>query len=756
MKIHKIAIVFILFIFHFSFLHAQRPRWAKNYGVDNEDYSTRCIVDAQGNLIVSGSFTDSLRLGIGFFSAATSNIYLAKFDFNGNLIWVQAYGGAQDDFVNDLAWSADGNILIGGNFNGTSQIGTVNLTSTGDFDILYAKIDAANGNVIWAKSAGGSGHDEGSGICSSNNGNIFMTGHFNNTLQWGSYSQYSYGGNDIFICGMDNSGNSTWLKKGGASNEDNGKDITSDNAGNVFVTGDYVGVPVIFPPTQPNITFDGQQLFGIATQDMFVAKYNNSGNLQWVKGLSGNLEQRGVAVTCDNSGAVYAGGYTIGDVYDGGTNISTNQVVGGEDFLISKYNSSGNREWTKVDGGFNNDRINSLFYGEDSKVYFTGFYQGAPNIQGINIPPTIVATPGGPIKSLIIGSYTSSGVFDTLRTFRSFEETIGNGLTTYGTQSLFMIGAESFNIDIDNIPVNHYTLIPNNIKDPLLIRFDFIPPPGELCEVTVDTNSVYNNIYWDNNQYTNIDSVFIYREGASSTYNLIGKVSIDSLSLYVDTNITGPFNGDPNASAHRYKIALLDTAGNLGPMGNYHSTIFMQDMQSGSLMWTQYLIEGQISPIPNLNNYTILKDSVGTQLTVISTLPASTTNWTDPNYWQYSGSSDYRVEVVWNYTCDPTRALINTTRSNIKKSLPDPVSIKQNFKTPFVIVIPNPASDYIKILASMEITNITFSDLTGCKFNVEANNENEISIKDIPSGIYFIECEFKNAQVQRTKLIINH
>jgi hypothetical protein len=103
--------------------------------------------------------------------------------------------------------------------------------------------------------------------------------------------------------------------------------VTTDSSGNVFVTGFTDGA------------LDSQTLTG--TQDLFVTKYNTSGTTLWTKLLGvATKDTTGNGVTTDSSGNVYVTGVT-----DGGLDLNT--LAGTEDFFVTKYDSSGNYQWTK-------------------------------------------------------------------------------------------------------------------------------------------------------------------------------------------------------------------------------------------------------------------------------------------------------------------------------------------------------------------------------------------------------------------------
>jgi len=117
-----------------------------------------------------------------------------------------------------------------------------------------------------------------------------------------------------------------WTKQLGTSTWDEGKDVTTDSSGNIYVTG-YTGGGL-----------DGNTNSG--SYDIFLVKYNSSGTKQWTKQLGTSSSDSGNGVTTDSSGNIYVTGDTEGGL-DGNTSL------GSYDIFLVKYNSSGTKQWTK-------------------------------------------------------------------------------------------------------------------------------------------------------------------------------------------------------------------------------------------------------------------------------------------------------------------------------------------------------------------------------------------------------------------------
>ena len=117
-------------------------------------------------------------------------------------------------------------------------------------------------NCEWAVKAGGSSGDSGSDITTDASGNVLISGDFEGTATFGTTKFKSYGSGDIFIAKYNNSGDCQWAIQAGGSDEDEGRGITTDAFGNVYITGLFNGTA----------TFGSKTLTSERLSDVFVAK----------------------------------------------------------------------------------------------------------------------------------------------------------------------------------------------------------------------------------------------------------------------------------------------------------------------------------------------------------------------------------------------------------------------------------------------------------------------------------------------------
>lgn len=146
-----------------------------------------------------GTFTDTVDFGGGpLTSAGGYDISLAKFDPHGNHIWSSRFGDIDQQQATTATVDQVGNVLVTGYFQGTVDFGAGPLISAGGFDIFLAKFDP-NGNHLWSKRFGDSSTQKAFGGATDPSGNVLITGYFRDTVDFGGSLFFSAGSSDVFL-----------------------------------------------------------------------------------------------------------------------------------------------------------------------------------------------------------------------------------------------------------------------------------------------------------------------------------------------------------------------------------------------------------------------------------------------------------------------------------------------------------------------------------------------------------------------------
>lgn len=353
-----------------GFVLAQDYLWAKSVGGPSVDGASSVSTDARGSVYMTGNFTSPI-LNFGSYSLTkagitgnSDDIFISKYDAAGNLLWAKTVSGIGIDNGKSVSTDASGNVYITGFFRSPDiAFDSTTLTNSrfGTDDIFIAKYDSA-GNVLWAKAIGGTSEDRGQCVSTDPYGNVYITGYFTSpTITFGSTNLTNAGSIDIFLTKYDSAGNVLWAKSVGGPNSDNSQGVSTDASGNVYITGSF---------HSRTITFDSTTL---TNAGIFIAKYDSSGNMLWAKSsAAGNNTDIGQSISTDTRGNVYITGYFASPTITFSSTTLTNK--GNMDIFIAKYDRSGNMLWAKSAGGPNYDYGNCISTDTSGNVYITGSF----------------------------------------------------------------------------------------------------------------------------------------------------------------------------------------------------------------------------------------------------------------------------------------------------------------------------------------------------------------------------------------------
>jgi hypothetical protein len=217
--------------------------WARSGGENIGIYCRNICIDNAGNLLVTGHIRkaffrglDSLPYYGGF------DVFLSKYDTYGSMLWATSAGGSSDDEAENVCCDSSGNIYITGEFRSPAMIfkdTTLYNTDKSSVDMFIAKY-SADGNLLWAKSAGRNGYDKGMGIAIDSRSNIYVSGLFSDTITFDNITltnPHVAGTYDAFIVKCDSNGKNLWAESFGGNSIDHSSSITIDASENLYVTG---------------------------------------------------------------------------------------------------------------------------------------------------------------------------------------------------------------------------------------------------------------------------------------------------------------------------------------------------------------------------------------------------------------------------------------------------------------------------------------------------------------------------------------
>jgi len=312
--------------------------------------------------------------------------------------WVQTAGGTGADSGQDVALLPDGSSLVTGSFEGTMSFGTTTLTSADGTDFYVAKFDAAGG-FVWARAAGGTGYDAGTGIVALADGSALVTGRFlgpamfgTTTLSgdfvakidaagnvvWATVAPYSVEGvaalpdgsslvigqasGAIAVGRLDAAGTVVWTRQAALSGYGYGSSIAALADGSAIITGAFDGMA----------TFGAITLTSAGISDAFVAKLDAAGSFVWATSAGGTGTDYGqdVAVLPDGSTLV-AGRFDLTATF-GSTTLTSG---GSSDAFVTKLDAVGSFVWATRMGGADYDFASGIASLPDGSAILTGSFE---------------------------------------------------------------------------------------------------------------------------------------------------------------------------------------------------------------------------------------------------------------------------------------------------------------------------------------------------------------------------------------------
>lgn len=257
----------------------------------------------------------------------------------------------------------------------------------------------------WVKTAIGSvSNDQGNSISVDNNGNVYVVGHFEGTVDFdpgaGVHELTSNGDLDIFIQKLDASGNLIWVHQIGDINEDAGTASIIDPSGHIYLAGHFEGTVDFDPNTGV------QELSSGSDVNIFVCKMDLDGNFVWAVRAKADLVND---IALNSSGDIYTTGqfYGTGD-FDPGNGTYTFNSMSGYDAFVHKIDSDGNTLWAGHIGSTGWTEGRGVAVSDNDEVYVTGKFGGTADLDPG--PGTFTALTNGSTDAFTLKLNSSNGL----------------------------------------------------------------------------------------------------------------------------------------------------------------------------------------------------------------------------------------------------------------------------------------------------------------------------------------------------------
>jgi len=335
--------------------------WNTFIGSIDDDRAQAITVDNSGNVYVAGYSCATWGLPVNVYTEGFGlDGFVTKLNSSGTMLWNTFIGGGA--VVNAITADGSGNVYVAG--QSLATWGSPVNAHAGSFqnDAFAAKLNS-NGELQWNTFMATIYGDSAYAIALDSSGNVYVAG-FSSTT-WGSPVNAFTGTegslmHEAFAAKLNNSGELQWNTFMGSADDDRAQAIAVDGSGNVYVAGySYAtwGAPVN----------------AFTEDDAFVAKLNNSGELQWNTFMGSEYIDSVNAIALDDSENVYVAGYSYATW---GTPVNAHTDVypsyGFTDGFAAKLNNSGELLWNTFMGGVNLDRTYAIAVDGSGNVYVAG------------------------------------------------------------------------------------------------------------------------------------------------------------------------------------------------------------------------------------------------------------------------------------------------------------------------------------------------------------------------------------------------
>ncbi len=213
--------------------------WVKSFGSSGEDSAVAIALDASDNVYITGVFGGPIDFGGGVKTPVGSpDGFLVKLDSAGNHDWSTTFGGQFIDSASGLAVGGS-SVVVVGSFSSAMTVGGQNLTTTGTGG--YAATFSTAGAFVRVKAFTGNGTCIAHGVAIDSASNVVVGGTFNGTIDLGN-GNTTTNNRDVFVTKLGSTGTFLFGKTFGGPSNDNGGEVSVDGTDNVLITGTFSGM----------------------------------------------------------------------------------------------------------------------------------------------------------------------------------------------------------------------------------------------------------------------------------------------------------------------------------------------------------------------------------------------------------------------------------------------------------------------------------------------------------------------------------
>ncbi|MHA1910463.1 MAG: SBBP repeat-containing protein [Candidatus Kariarchaeaceae archaeon] len=345
--------------------------WSTYFGGSDDSEAYSIAVDSQDCIVLTGNTqADDFPVLNGFDETLNGryDVFVAKLDSSGKLLWSTFLGGSSTEMGNSIAVDSQDDIIVTG-YTSSSDFPTLNgydeSYNGGENDIFITKFNASGG-LVWSTFFGGANIDYASSVAIDSQDNIAITGYTEFVVDDDSDNEVVESEFDIFITKFDSSGNYIWNNFFGGSSHEMGKSLAFDSQDAIVVAG-YTWSKDFDVMNGFDESYAGGEYYG----DAFITKFDPLGEMVWSTFLGGKKGDAVNSVAINSYDAIVVTGITFSSDFPvvGGFDESFDGEI---DAFITKFNSSGRLVWSTYLGSSNYDFSNSVAIDSQDSIIVIG------------------------------------------------------------------------------------------------------------------------------------------------------------------------------------------------------------------------------------------------------------------------------------------------------------------------------------------------------------------------------------------------
>jgi beta-propeller repeat-containing protein len=338
-------------------------------GIENNEGIESVAVTPDGNVVVVGNFQATADFGTFTETAAgLHDGFVAKLDPNGDFLWVRTFGSTGSEWGRAVTVDGAGNVYVAGIFEGTIDVGGAPLASVGSADVLVMKLDGF-GNHVWSTSFGSTSWEHARSIEVSAAGQVIVVGQYRSAMDVGAIAVPHVGARDAFVVAFDTQGDPAWahgFSSPDPTSEEYAQSVALRPNGNAVVVGRF----------DTSIAFGATQLTSMGGRDIFVAELDSQGDALWARrfgGPGGGDRGNGVAIDASGNIALVGSLPQSGDLGGGTVGSDTEENV-----YAAVYDPGGQLLWARLFSapGSAYTHAFGVAFADDGDVLLTGFADG--------------------------------------------------------------------------------------------------------------------------------------------------------------------------------------------------------------------------------------------------------------------------------------------------------------------------------------------------------------------------------------------